>query len=161
MAKLAQQIEEFVAGLGFEVVTLDRGGGHGAPTLTLKIDRPYGEPGESEVTVGDCTRVARELRDWLEESPEAPRDWVLEVSSPGVERPLVRPRDYRRFAGREVEVKGYGPLAGGRKRLEGTLLGLVEEDGDRAALEVDGERVEVPLSGVASAKLVYDWESDL
>lgn len=161
MAKLAQEIEEFVSGLGFELVTLDRGGGHRAPTLSLKIDRPYGEPGHSEVTVGDCTRVARELRTWLEESPEAPGDWVLEVSSPGVERPLVRPRDYRRFAGREVALKGYGPLVDGAKRLEGTLLGLADEDEESVALEVEGERLEVPLASVASAKLVYDWEGDL
>ncbi len=161
MAKLEREIEEFVSGLGFELVTLDRGGGHRSPHLSLKIDRPYGEPGRSEVTVGDCTRVARELRTWLEESPEAPEDWELEVSSPGVERPLVRPRDYRRFAGREVELKGYGPLADGAKRLEGKLLGLADEDEETVALEVGGERKEVPLASVASAKLVYDWESDL
>ncbi|MFW6192653.1 MAG: ribosome maturation factor RimP [Gemmatimonadota bacterium] len=161
MSKLERDIEEFVSGLGFELVTLDRGGGHRSPTLTLKIDRRHGEPGRSEVTVGDCTRVARDLRAWLEENEDAPEDWVLEVSSPGVERPLVRPRDYRRFAGRRVELKGYGPLVDGAKRVEGTLLGLADEDGEAAALEVDGERVEVPLASVASAKLTYDWEDDL
>lgn len=160
MAELAREIEEFVSGLGFEVVTLDRGGGRRTPRLTLKIDRPHGEPGRSEVTVGDCTRVARELRSWLEESPDAPKDWVLEVSSPGVERPLVRPADFRRFAGETVELNGYGPLAEGTGRLEGRLLGLADGE-DAATVEVDGERIEVPLSSIASAKLVHDWEADL
>lgn len=162
MTRLDRALEEFLEGIGFELVTLDRGGGHRSPVLRLKIDRPYGEPGQSEVTVGDCTRVARELREFLEGRPDVPVDYVLEVSSPGVERPLVRPRDYRRFAGQEVRLKGYGQLAGIGKRLQGTLLGLAGEEDSSVALELAEEgRVEVPLSAIASAELVYDWEDDL
>lgn len=161
MSELAGELESFVEGMGFEMVTLDRGGGHRSRVLRMKIDRPWGEPGRSEVTVDDCTRVAREIREWLEGRSEAPEDWVLEVSSPGVERPLVRPRDYRRFAGRKVRMKGYGPLMEGAKRVEGTLLGLADEEGDVVAVQVDEERVEVPVAKIASAHLVYDWEADL
>lgn len=161
MSELARELEPFLEGMGFEMVTLDRGGGHRSPVLRLKIDRPWGEPGRSEVTVEDCTRVAREIRAWLEERGDAPEDWVLEVSSPGVERPLVRLRDYRRFAGREVRLKGYGPLARGSKHLQGTLLGLADKEEGVVALEVAEGRVEVPVSSIASAHLVYDWESDL
>lgn len=161
MSRLADELESFVDGLGFETVTLDRGGGRDRPVLRLKIDRPWGEPGRSEVTVDDCTRVAREIREWLEDRDEAPEDWVLEVSSPGVERPLVRLRDYRRFAGREVRLKGYGPLVEGSKMLEGELLGLADEEEGVVAVQVGDERVEVPVSSIASAHLVYDWESDL
>lgn len=162
MATLDQDIEEFVSGLGFEMVTLDRGGGHRKTLLRLKIDRPYGEPGRSEVTVGDCTRVARELREWLEGRPDAPAECDLEVSSPGVERPLVRPRDFRRFAGEEVRIKGYGPLAGGEKTLEGRLVGLSGADEESVELEIAGEgTLEVPLSAIASAHLVYDWEAEI
>ena len=161
MAKLARELEAFLEGLGFEMVTLDRGGGHRRPLLRLKIDRPWGEAGRSEVTVDDCTRVAREIREWLEGRDEAPQDCVLEVSSPGVERPLVRLRDYRRFAGEQVRVKGYAPLADGSKLLEGELLGVVDEDEEVVALQVADRRVEIPVASIASAQLVYDWESDL
>lgn len=166
MARLSHELDEFLAGMGFELVTLDRGGGRGNRLLSLKIDhRHAGEPGRSAVTVDDCTRVARALREFLEGREEVPRDFRLEVSSPGVERPLVRPRDYERFAGREVRLKGYGPLAEGRKQLEGKLLGYTPADGDEegaiVALEVAEGRVEVPLSAIAKANLVYDWEEDL
>lgn len=161
MTELGTELEAFLEGLGFEMVTLDRGGGRRRPVLRLKIDRPWGEPGRSEVTVDDCTRVAREIRGWLEDREEAPEDWVLEVSSPGVERPLVRLRDYRRFAGEQVRLKGYGPLVEGAKVLEGELLGVADEEAGSVAIRVAGDRLEVPVASIASAHLVYDWESDL
>lgn len=163
MKGLERDIDEFLAGLGFELVVLERGGGHRKPVLRLRIDHRFGEaptdgPG---VSVEDCARVTRSLRQWLEGRSDLPQDYVLEVSSPGVERPLVRPRDYRRFAGRRVRLKGYGPLAGSRKRLEGELLGLAAGDDREVELEVEGEHVSVPLSAIAKATLVYDWEQDL
>lgn len=161
MAKLERDMERFLEDLGFELVSLDRGGGHRSPVIRVKMDRPWGEPGYSEVSVDDCTRIARKLRDWMEGREDVPADPVLEVSSPGVERPLVRPRDYRRFAGRTVRLKGYGPLAGRSKTLEGELLGLAEDEEEVVALRVSGERLEVPLASVASARLVFDWESAL
>lgn len=161
MAKLARDIERFLEELGFELVSLDRGGGHRSPVIRIKMDRPWGEPGRSEVSVEDCTRIARELRDWMEDREDVPADPVLEVSSPGVERPLVRPRDYRRFAGRRARLKGYGPLAGRSKTLEGELLGMADESDEIVALRVADERVEVPIASIASAKLVFDWESAL
>lgn len=163
MSDLARDLDEFLEGMGFEMVSLDRGGGRRTPVVRLKIDRPWGVPGASEVSVEDCTRVARELRGFLEGRSDVASDCVLEVSSPGVERPLVRPRDFRRFTGHEVRLKGYGPLAGRSKTLQGVLLGLdgEEERGDVVALRVDEERLEVPLASIASANLVYDWESDL
>ena len=85
-----------------------------------------------------------------------PADFVLEVSSPGVERPLVRPRDYERFAGREARLNGYAPLAGRSRSLRGRLLGVVPsvDATVRVAIEVAGERVEVPLEEIANANLV-------
>lgn len=161
MSDLARDLDDFLEGMGFELVSLDRGGGHRSPVVRLKIDRPWSEPGRSEVSVEDCTRVARELRGFLEDRPDVASDYVLEVSSPGVERPLARPRDYRRFAGHEVRLKGYGPLAGRSKTLQGILLGLAgeEEREEVVALRVADGRVEVPLASIASAHLVYDWES--
>lgn len=157
--ELERRIESLVEGLGFELVVLERGGGRRRPLLRLRIDRPGADPRGSPVTVEDCAAVSRRVNEALETDPGAPADYILEVSSPGVERPLVRPRDYRRFAGHEVALRGYAPLAGRERRLTGTLLGLTE--GGAVALEVEGERLEVPLEAIAKAHLVYRWEEDL
>lgn len=161
--RLFSDVEKHLAGLGFELVSLTRGGGRGRPALRLRIDRAEDAPGEAAVTVEDCARVSRALQEFFEGRDDVPVDYELEVSSAGVERPLVRPRDYARFAGREVRLKGYAPLAERGKSLEGRLLGLEElDDGtERVALTVSGERVEVPLAAIASAHLVYHWEDDL
>lgn len=154
------KIEDTIEGLGFEVVTLEKGGGKKRPLLRIRIDRPGSAPGRSNVNVDDCAAVTRALRDILEEEGGTAREWVLEVSSPGVERPLTRARDYERFRGERVRVRGYSPLAGRAKQLEGTLLGLVDDKSETFALEVGDERVEIALAAVAGARLVYSWDSD-
>lgn len=159
--RLEREIDERLGRMGFELVSLDRGGGHRKPLLRMRIDRVAGPADGSAVSVEDCARVTRSLREWLEGRSDIPGDYDLEVSSPGVERPLVRPRDYERFAGREVRLKGYGPLTEGRKVLEGELEGLTGGDEPRVALRTNGERVTVPLASIASATLVYRWEDDL
>ena len=153
-AEIERRIEE----LGFEVVTLDRAGGRRRPILRIRIDRPDSDPGRSGVTVEDCASVSRALRGVLEKEEGAGQDWVLEVSSPGVERPLTKPRDFERFRGHRVRVRGYAPLSGGSKELEGTLQGLVENDPGAFALDVGDERVEIALEALASARLVYSWD---
>lgn len=160
-ADLERAIEPLLEELGFELVVLERGGGRRRPLLRLRIDRPAGSAEGSGVTVDDCTRVSRAVGDLLEESPDAPADFILEVSSPGVERPLVRPRDFERFAGRDVLLRGYGPLHAGERRVTGRLLGLGGPEREAVAVEVRGERVEVPFSAIAKANLVYRWEDDL
>ena len=160
---LERDIDEVLARLGFELVVLERGGGHRKENLRLRIDRRGGtDPEEGGVSLQDCARVSRELGEWLAERADVPTEYDLEVSSPGVERPLVRPRDYDRFAGREVRLKGYGPLVDGRKILEGDLLGIEGEEGEEKVLvRVEGQRLEVPLASVATATLVYRPEDDL
>lgn len=160
---LERDIDQVLARLGFELVVLERGGGHRKENLRLRIDRRGGtDPDSGGVSVQDCARVSRTLGEWLADRADVPADYDLEVSSPGVERPLVRPRDYDRFAGREVHLKGYGPLDDGRKVLEGDLLGLEGDEGEETILiRVDGERLEVPLASVATARLVYRPEDDL
>ncbi|MDX1394773.1 MAG: ribosome maturation factor RimP [Gemmatimonadota bacterium] len=158
MAKIERTIED----LGFEVVTLDQGGGRRRPLLRIRIDRPDSPPGRSSVGVDDCAAVTRALREVLDaEEGGEERDWVLEVSSPGVERPLTKARDYERFSGERIRVRGYGPLAGRGKQLEGTLLGLVDDRSEMFGLEIEGERVEIALDAVASARLVVSWDEEL
>ena len=89
-----------------------------------------------------------------------PERYVLEVSSPGVERPLVRSGDFERFAGKKIAVKGPAPLAGRATRLEGELLGLAREGAgeERVLLCLpDGDEVEIPRTEIAGARLVFEW----
>jgi len=121
--------------------------------LRVVIFRPEG------VTVDDCARVSRGLERWLDAHPAMPERYVLEVSSPGVERPLTRRKDWIRFVGHTVLVRGQDLPSGSGGRLEGELLGLREVSGeDRVRLRLpDGEEVEVPLQAVAGAHLVHRW----
>lgn len=154
---LERQVEE----MGFELVELERGGTRRRPLLRMRIDRPDSAPGQG-VTLEDCTRVSRALESYLDGRPDLSESYVLEVSSPGVERPLVRRRDFERFAGREVALKGKEPLAGRARRLEGVLLGVsAEGEEEKVRLRLpDGEEVEVPRSELTGANLVYRWEGE-
>jgi ribosome maturation factor RimP len=160
-----RELEARVVDLGFEVVELERTGSKARPLLRLRIDKPDSEPGHG-VTVDDCARVSRALEAYLDEGVVAGGRYTLEVSSPGVvERPLVRERDFERFTGARVAVKGYGPLRGKEKRLEGELLGLErgaegDETGGTIRLRLDsGEEARIPRSDVARAHLVFRWNA--
>ena len=85
-----KEVERLVEEAGFELVTLERGGARNRPLLRLRIDRPGSEPGRSGVTADDCALVSRVLHERLEAGPYGLDKVVLEVSSPGVERPPVR-----------------------------------------------------------------------
>ncbi len=161
MTSLEQEISGLLSDLGFELVTFERAGGSRRPLLRVRIDRVGDPPDETNVTIDDCARVSRKLGRYLDERAELPERSIVEVSSPGVERPLVKPADYARFAGRQVLIQGFAPLVGRQKRVEGLLLGLVEGLKDAVEVEVQGERLRVPVSAIACANLVYDWEADL
>jgi ribosome maturation factor RimP len=154
---LASEIERTVEGLGYELVELEVAGNRARPILRVYVDRPDSVPGTPAVTVEDCTAVSRALEPMLDARDDLSDRYLLEVSSPGVERPLVRPRDWTRFAGQEVSVRGKGTLAGKARRLQGILLGL----GDGAAAVrlrlPGGEEVSFPLAEVEKANLVYRW----
>ena len=159
-----RELEARIEELGFELVELERAGSRSRPILRLRIDRPDSEPGHG-VTVDDCARVSRALEADLDEGGVAGERYTLEVSSPGVERPLVRARDFRRFAGQRVALKGYAPLAGRQKRLEGELLGLGgttagQESGGSIRIRLDdGEEAEIPREEVARAHLIFRWNA--
>jgi ribosome maturation factor RimP len=155
---LQEVLEQRVEALGFELVELERTGSRNRPVLRVRVDRPDSEPGHG-VGLEDCARISRALEEYLDGLETLPGNYVLEVSSPGVERPLVRRRDFNRFTGREVTVKGYAPLAGRGRLLDGELLGMVDgPDGERVRLRLgDGEEVEVRRNEIARAHLVFRW----
>jgi ribosome maturation factor RimP len=111
------------------------------------------EPGAAGITLEDCRRVSRALSDVLDaDELIIPGQYRLEVSSPGVERPLVKAVDFERYAGREVQVSTKTPIEG-RKNFSGVLGGL---RGDQVLLrDSKGEDLALPLDGVAKAHLVF------
>jgi ribosome maturation factor RimP len=103
--------------------------------------------------------LSRALEASLDHRSDLSERYVLEVSSPGVERPLVRRRDFDRFAGREIAVLGRERLHGTAKRLSGELIGLEGPDGDeRIRLRLaSGEILEIPRERTKRVHLVYRW----
>jgi ribosome maturation factor RimP len=154
--ELEQEIERRVAGLGYGLVELERAGSKARPILRVRIEAPGStEPGAG-VTVEDCTRVSRTLEEYLDETPDIAERYMLEVSSPGVERPLIRDDDFARFAGREIAVKLSKALPDGSKRIEGDLVGL--EDGQVKLRRSDGTVLDIPRADVSRANLVFRWK---
>jgi ribosome maturation factor RimP len=170
---IEEGIEDRVEALSLEMVELEWAGSAARPILRLRVDLPDSTPGNG-VTVNDCVRVSRALEPWLDEHPDVPERYTLEVSSPGVERPLRRRRDFLRFAGSEVVVKVHNVLPGAKsRRLEGRLEGV--EGGDAAG---DGEgsdesgpytvlvrlgkgtEVRVPSEEIVRAHLVFRWDDE-
>ncbi len=143
MAAMMEVAERTLAGMGFELVDA-RASGRGRH-LTIFIDRPGG------ITVDDCADVSRQLSRVFEvEGIDYDR---LEVSSPGLDRPLRRPADFERFAGSRVDVKMRTPDATGRRRFAGLLRGV---QGGMAVVEVDGREVALDLGDIDKARLVPD-----
>jgi ribosome maturation factor RimP len=150
---LQAEVETRIESLGFELVDLEQVGSKARPILRIRIDRPNAETG---VTLEDCARVSRELESFLDDNPQLGERYVLEVSSPGVERPLVKPRDYERFAGKEIAIKTSEAIGDLGKRVEGVLRGIKE--GDVVELDVKGQTIEVERGNIKKANLVYRWD---
>ncbi len=143
MGPLANRVEPTLAGLGYELVDA-QAANHGR-FLRIFIDKPGG------ITVDDCADVSRHLARVLAvEGVDYDR---LEVSSPGLDRPLRKAEDFARFAGQMADVRMSQARPDGRKRFIGVLQGV---DGAVVTIEVDGARVALELDGVDRAKLVPD-----
>jgi ribosome maturation factor RimP len=158
--EIERELEHRVEDLGYELVEVRWGGSGQRPQLKLRIDRPDSGPG-SGVTIDECASVSRALEPWLDEHEALSTRYVLEVSSPGVERPLIRSRDFERFCGERVAVTGRDLLLGRSTRLEGELLGLEGEGSREEAVRLrlaSGEEVSVPRSDIRKAHLVFEWK---
>jgi ribosome maturation factor RimP len=152
-----QELEARVEALGYDLVAVEWAGSNKRPLLRLRIDLPDAPTGQG-VTVDDCRRVSRALEAWLDELDEVAEKYVLEVSSPGLDRPLVRDRDFDRFRGKWIAVKGRGVLADRARRLEGELLGL-EQEGRAVRLRLEGgAEVSVLRTEITGVHLVFRWD---
>lgn len=125
----------------------------GEPLVRVIIDRPRQDGLEgSAVDIDDCSFITQQLSDLLVDDGDViGGEYRLEVTSPGVERPLFRIEDFVRFAGKEARVQTQRPVDG-RRKFEGVILSA---EGDFVRLEQDGKPVEVPFQDIVKANLVY------
>jgi ribosome maturation factor RimP len=148
---LLDPIRDHLAGLGFELVDLQRAGTRDRPVLKLRVDRPESSPGHG-VTTEDCATVSRSLERFLESRGLVGPRYVLEVSSPGVERPLRWPEHWRRFVGQQARVRS--------AELEGrptVTIVAVPDDGHVVVRLADGSERTLALERIREANLAVDW----
>ena len=149
----AGQIEAMIApslqAMGYDVVRVSFTGGR-RPTLQIMAERRD----DGAMTVEDCATVSHQVSALLDVADPIASAYMLEISSPGIDRPLVRRADYERFAGFEAKIELQRPIDG-RRRFRGKLLGLAD---DNVRLMVGVETVLLPLPAIARAKLVLNDE---
>lgn len=146
--------EPICAAHGVELVDVRLEREPGGQVLRVLIDREgTGDTPKSGVTLADCKQVSRDLATALDVHDVIGSRYRLEVSSPGVDRPLVKLSHFVRFAGEEAKVSLREPLAG-RRNFHGKLLGV---DGETVRLEQDGTEVRLPHRDIVKANLVFNW----
>jgi ribosome maturation factor RimP len=137
--------------MGYALVRVAIVGGVARPTLQVMAERKDG----AAMSVDDCADISEAISAVLDVEDPIAGAYTLEVSSPGIDRPLVKKADYERFAGFEAKLETAQPV-GGRKRFRGRLLGTGE---DTVRMRLDsGEELDLPLDGIAKAKLVLTDE---
>ena len=139
-------IEPVVTGLGYELVGMEYlAQGHHS-LLRVYVDSDAG------ITVDDCADVSRQLGAMLDVEDPLPGAYSLEVSSPGLDRPLFEAADFERFSGQQVRIRLVAPLDG-QRQFKGVLKGI---QNNNVLLMEDGQEVSVPLDRIAKANLVAD-----
>ena len=156
--RVRHTLEPVLARDGYELVEVEWVRGGGRFTLRVFIDKPGG------VNIDDCQAISRTVEPILDVEDFIEPAYDLEVSSPGLDRPLRKPEHFARYAGQRVQVKAYGPVAGTaegsapRKSWTGRLEGF--RDG-AVLVDVDGVLHRIPHDQIAKAHLEYDVEADL
>jgi ribosome maturation factor RimP len=142
---LTQLFEPVIESMGYELVGVEFQGGGGHGTLRVYIDRDEG------VSLDDCAAISHQVSGILDVEEPIDQAYDLEISSPGIDRPLFKLADFERFAGQVAKIK---LLAGidGRRNFKGLLSGIT--DAQQVRLEVDGETFELPYADIARANLV-------
>jgi ribosome maturation factor RimP len=143
-------IEPLVEDAGFELVDVLLSRGRPPWLLRITIDTPSGD---GRVSVERCADVSREIGTHLDATDAIPVPYRFEVSSPGLDRPLAREKDFAAARGAEVRIETR-ELLNGRRRFRGLLVGF--EDGV-ARVSVDGREVEIPFAEVARANTIYEF----
>jgi ribosome maturation factor RimP len=142
--RLKELIKPAVEALGYELVGVEFRRGRKRALLRVYIDKPDG------ITLDDCARVSHQVSGVLDVEDPIVEGYDLEVSSPGLDRPLFEPEHFERFAGHRVRVRMSPPVEG-RRKFTGMLLGI--ENG-QVRVDEDGIERRVPLESVSAARLV-------
>lgn len=146
MERVRSIIEPGVRALGYELVDAELAGQGRQVVLRVYIDHPEG------VTVDGCALVSRQLSSVLDVEDPIPGHYMLEVSSPGLDRPLRKREDFSRFKGALIRIKTVAPVLG-RRNFKGRLLGLERE---HVVLEENNERFDLAFDNIDRARLVPD-----
>jgi ribosome maturation factor RimP len=152
--ELERVVTTELAALGYELVEFRRRGSKSRPVLDVRVERADG----ARVGVDDCARVSRAVEARLEDAQLVGERYVLEVSSPGIERPLRQARDWRRAVGQSAVVTAQ-PLSGGKAEV--TIVALEGEPGAEVAVVRDAKGVEhrLALADVSQARLAFHWNT--
>ena len=159
---LAQRFTEVLADLGLECIGVEFTPSHGQSTLRVYLDLSEQRRAEQgtddaaerrEIGIEDCETASRELSALLDVEDPVPGHYVLEVSSPGLDRPLFTAAQFAKAVGQEVKLLLKSSLEG-RRRLRGRLLAVT---GEQIALEAEGKTFEFEHAQVESARVVPDW----
>jgi ribosome maturation factor RimP len=146
LQEIYQAIEPIVQSQGLELVDVEYKRETQGWVLRIYLDR------EGGISVEACAEASRELSTILEVRDLIPNRYVLEVSSPGLTRPLKKPEDFNKYQNRPVKIKLFSPLDG-RRNFKGKLLGLRE---DKVCLESERQIYEIPFQNIAKANLELD-----
>lgn len=146
-ATLLELLDPVAEAAGYEIVRLRLMGGEHARRLQIMAETPDGE-----MVVEDCARLSRAISEIMDAADPIAGEYTLEVSSPGVDRPLTRLKDFETFEGHEARLE-LDRMAEGRKRFRGVLAGI---DGDNVGIDLEGEEATalVPFSWIIEAKLI-------
>ena len=147
-AKVTSLLKEFTEGRELEIYNVIYKKEGPGWVLRVFLDKPMDAENEY-VSIEECEEVTRYLSDKLDDLDFIDRSYNLEVSSPGLDRELIRESDFVRFAGREVEVKTYQQIEGS-KNFEGTL---VAKQDDIVIIDVGGKRLEIPADKISKINL--------
>ncbi|RDS86496.1 ribosome maturation factor RimP [Dyella psychrodurans] len=145
---LAQRFTDVLADLQLECLGVEFSPSQGQSTLRVYLDAEG-----REVTLDDCEAASRELSALLDVEDPIPGHYVLEVSSPGIDRPLFTAAQFAKVVGQEVKVLLKAPIEG-RRRLRGKVASV---EGDQIALEAEGKVFEFAHDAMESARIVPDW----
>ncbi len=146
VGRLYEIVEPVVQRLGYRLVRILLMGGAGRARLQVMAERP-----EGGLSVDDCVAISRELDPVLDVADPIAGSYVLEVSSPGIDRPLTKVGDFARFAGEHVAIETDSPIAG-RRRFKGRLMG--REGTEVIVVDEAGARVRLPIAQITKARLM-------
>lgn len=145
---LLELLDPVAEAAGYEIVRLRLMGGEHARRLQIMAERPV----DGDMNVEDCARLSRAISEIMDAADPIAGEYTLEVSSPGVDRPLTRLKDFVTFEGHEARLE-LDRMAEGRKRFKGILAG-VEDDAVAIDLEGEEETAMIPFSWIVEAKLI-------